>query len=372
MQLQSLQLAHFRNFEQQKLNFHPQFNFIFGKNAQGKTNIMEAIYYLAELKSFRTNDKSGLIQKQQDFAKVLAHYQKDNLNWDIEIVLNQKSRKVLVNGKKPKTRKDYYEMIPLVLFEPRDIYLFRDSPSKRRKYLNRALFIQDANFLKLLSDYEKIITQKNKVLKDFGHNDLLDVWNYKVAELGSEIIHLRPKWFLSLHEFLEKEYKEISKTNESFHLKYKVAKDVINPQEDYNLSKEDIRQKLTDKLSQNLQHEINRRESLVGPHRDDFIAYLDDREIGEFGSQGENRSAIIALKMAQLKMFSAKYQKTPLFLLDDVASELDQYRCEYLFSYLRDERSQVFLTTTENSHISSEFTGKSASFLVEAGSISGV
>lgn len=372
MTLKSISLQHFRNFHSQKIEFHPQFNFIYGKNAQGKTNVMEAIYYLAELKSFRTSDRKDLIQKGEEFAKIEAQYEKDDLNWDMEVVLNQSSRKVSVNHKKPKTRKEYYELIPLILFEPRNIYLFRDSPSQRRKYLNRALYVQDAGFIKLVNDYDKVITQKNKVLKEYGQSEFVDVWNEKLAELGAEIIYLRLKWFEGLKSYLSDEYQAISQLGESFQLKYKSSKNWLEDLGEgvCDLEIGDLKEKLLLQLEEFKSREMERRESLIGPHRDDFEAYLDDREIGAYGSQGENRSAIIALKMAQLKMFSEKYKKTPLFLLDDVASELDEYRCQYLFTYLRDEQAQVFLTTTENSHMGQDFAGKSHSFLVEAGSLS--
>ena len=371
MHLRELHLKQFRNIRDQKLQFNPEFNFIFGKNAQGKTNVIEAIYYMAELKSFRTSNRYDLIAHNETFASLAGEFQKDELSWDISIHLADSGRKVLLNQKAPKNRKEYYELIPLILFEPRHIYLFRDSPSKRRDYLNRALYLQDAGFLKMMRDYEKIISQKNKVLKERMDPSLVDVWNEQLVQLGADIIHLRCQWFAELKERLALEYEQLSHTGETFRLDYKLAQNLNAEWEGVDVpSVADIQQALQAKLLEKRSAELDRRESMVGPHRDDFVAFFDERHVGQYGSQGENRSAIIALKLAQLKMFSQKFQKTPVFLLDDVASELDESRCQYLYSYLRDENTQVFLTTTENQigqH--QEYAGHASSFMVEGGSI---
>lgn len=370
MALKSLALKHFRNFAHLDLTLHPKFNFIYGKNAQGKTNIIEAIYYLSTLKSFRTSDKNELIQNGQDFASIEACYEKDNLDWDVKITLTPQKRQVLVNQKKPKSRKEYYELFPTILFEPRHIYLFRNSPSERRRYLNRANFLQNPAFLTTLSQYEKTLQQKNRLLKDGFDLSLLDVWNEELANYGSEIIFQRQKWFENIKDELAQEYKAISGASDELHLEYQPTRnlfqDLPSPE---GITKNEIQTLLQQKLKECRQREIERREAFVGPHRDDWMAFLDDREIGKYGSQGENRSAVIALKLTQLKIFSQKFNKTPLFLLDDVASELDERRCHYLFSYLRDESAQVFLTTTENDQISEEFQGRSESFLVDQGHV---
>lgn len=370
MHLTSLQLKSFRNFEHLTLECHPQFNFVFGKNAQGKTNIIEAIYYLSQLKSFRTNDKNSLILKNSEFAKVFAKFQKDSFDWEIDITLSAKGRQLYLNGKRPKLKKDYFGLIPVVLFEPGDIYLFRSSPGGRRRYLDRALFLQDPDYLNLVLDYGKVITQKNKLLKQSQNpnRDLLDVWNEKLCDLGSQIIVRRNQWFQNIAQELAAEYEAISHAGQTLNFKY-ICHALDSDDLERQIEISDMKDKLAQKLQEKSSLELMRRESLVGPHRDDFQAYLDDREIGQFGSQGENRSAIIALKLAQLKMYEQKYQKTPLFLLDDVASELDESRCEYLFSYLRDESTQAFITTTEHRIQGADFTGYSRSFLVECGSV---
>jgi len=366
MHLKKLFLKQYRNISSDEFTFNPEFNFIYGKNAQGKTNLIEAIYYLAELKSFRTTNKNELIQKNALASNLTANFEKDELAWDISITLSSKERKVLLNNKAPKNRKEYYELIPLILFEPRHIYVFRDSPSKRRQYLNRALYIQDVSFLSLLKDYEKALSQKNRLLKDNGDPSLITIWNDKLVSLGAEILFKRLQWFKDMKVFLEEEYKSLSHTGEVFHLNY--VSTIGSFEESTTLAEIEVAYK--EKFIERSFDEQLRRETLVGPHRDDFISLLDERSVGDYGSQGENRSAVIALKLAQLKMFAQKYKKTPLFLLDDVASELDEDRCQYLFSYLRDEKTQVFLTTTENHIKNDTYKGHANSYLVENGSVS--
>lgn len=366
MHLKTLKINDFRNLKALTLPFHPQFNFIYGKNGQGKTNIMEAIYYLSALKSFRTSERTDLIGRHQDFAKIDAVFEKDDLSWDISIVLTPENRQVLLNGKKPAARKTYHELIPLILFEPRHIYLFRDSPTGRRHYLNRATFLQDTSYLQDLLDYEKVISQKNRLLKERRDDGMLTVYDEQIATLGARLILARLHWFKAINSVLAVEYKAISHTNEALQLIYRPCQNLISSD---SVLLADLQNLLLEKIAEKKNDEMERRESLVGPHRDDFVALLNDRDLGDFGSQGENRSAIIALKLSQLKVFAQKYAKTPLFLLDDVASELDESRCNYLFSYLRDESTQVFITTTEHRVGGVDFKDRAKSFWVECGRV---
>lgn len=370
MYLKTLSLKNFRNFASQDFEFHPQFNFIFGKNAQGKTNIMEAIYYISELKSFRTANKSDLILNGMQQSGLKAIFEKDGLTWGFDIHLCADSRQVLLNDKKPPSARSYHEVIPLILFEPRHIYLFRDSPSVRRQYLNRGLYLQDVGVLTLIHDYEKIVNQKNRLLKERPDPHLLAVWNEKLADAGARLLLGRINWLNNIHGHIAGEYRMLSRTKENITLSYQSRHHIFGMDDAGGLSHSFLKERLLSKIHQLQHEEIRRRESLVGPHRDDFRIFLGERDLGTFGSQGENRSAVIALKLAQLKMFAQKYKKTPLFLLDDVTSELDADRCSYLFSYLRDETTQVFLTTTDNNFSHADFQGHSRRFLVEHGRVS--
>jgi DNA replication and repair protein RecF len=370
MHLKTLTLKGFRNIHSQTLVFNPEFNFIFGKNAQGKTNLIEAIYYLAELKSFRTTNRQDLIEKNEDFAHIQGLFEKDSMSWDLSVLLTENERRILLNQKKPKNRNQYYGLIPLILFEPRHIYLFRDRPSQRRQYLNRALYIQHVQNITLFREYDKVVAQKNRLLKEGRNLDSLEVWNAQLASLGGQIIYKRLEWLQGVGKYLASEYRAISNTTEEFVLKYKSSLDIVNDVDGALLTQEVIEEGLRAKLAAVYSEEMVRREAIIGPHRDDFLACIGSRHLGHYGSQGENRSAVIALKLSQLKMFTAKHDKAPLFLLDDVASELDEERCRYLFSYLKSESTQVFLTTTDSTLHLANFAGHATSFFVEKGAVS--
>lgn len=365
MQIKSLELHHFRNLEQEKLSFHPRFNLIIGQNAQGKTNIVEAIYYLAFLNSFRSSKKEELIKKSHNHASLHALIEKEGLDYEVNLLLEQRRRHLKLNGKKPHLIKDYYGLLPLLLFEPRDVYLFRDSPSQRRRYLHRALFLEKPSILQLIKDYDQVVSQKNRLLKEENSSSVesqLEIWNQKLAELGAGLIFERLEWIDQMNEILSQEYQSISNTKEEISLKY---------QSKIQLSESPTRQSLQSDLEEGLclrsYDEKRRREALVGPHRDDWDFMIDDRCVGSLGSQGENRSAILALKSAQVHLFEKNHSYSPIFILDDVASELDQKRSEALFHYLRQTQGQVFLTTTQPDEIKGYFQGEGSSFIVESG-----
>ena len=362
MTLTELHLKNFRSYHNITLPCHPEFNFIYGKNAQGKTNLIEAIYYLSALKSFRTSEKLELIHRSANFAHIGGKLMEDGLTWDLAVTLSPQGRQIRVNDKPPPARHEYHALLPIILFEPRHIYLFRDAPAERRRYLNRALFLKNPATLALVHNYEKTLAQKNRLLKDRAPREQIAVWNEKLATLGSEITFERHLWCDEMNAFVAAEYRSLSGATDLLQLRYRPSVALSG-----NTELTAIHAQFHALLNERFSEEVDRRESLVGPHRDDWSAFLDERDVGKFASQGENRSVLIAVKLAQLKAYTARHGKTPLFLLDDVASELDENRCQYLFSYLCQESAQVFLTTTENRLIHERFQGRSQSFLIEHG-----
>jgi len=360
--LQNIHLKNFRNFQNENLNFHPRFNLIIGKNAQGKTNILEAIYYLSYLNSFRTSSKKDLIYYQNEECVLQAQFLKNGLSYNINHSLG-KQKGLKLNGKKPKLYDEYLGLVPVLLFEPKDVYLFRDSPGTRRKFLNRAIFLQKPELVRLIRDYENIVQQKNRLLKESGFGDEhIEVWNDRLVTVGAKLMRERLDWICEVNGLLPTEYENVSGSDEKLTLVYK-ANVVCEKNDDEATLATRINQALSEKRNE----ERRRGEALVGPHRDDWQVCLYDRIVGDFGSQGENRSAIIALKSAQIHMFEKKFGEPPLFLLDDVASELDPTREKSLFEYLRSTQGQVFISTTEPAHVEPYFCGEGTSFLVEAG-----
>ncbi|MBX7147554.1 DNA replication/repair protein RecF [bacterium] len=364
MNIQKLTLKNFRNYSHQVVECHPHFNVIIGPNAQGKTNLLEAVHYLGFLNSFRTSTRHEFVKKNETDALIEADLIRDAINHHIKITLTPHHRDVRLDGKKPQLYRDYYGLIPILLFEPRDVYLFRDSPSKRRRAINKALFLDNPLLLKTIADYDKIVEQKNKVLKEGWGDDQLDVWNEKLAALGASLIAGRLEWIAKMNSCVDIENTNLGGVGK-MQLRYNSMEGLLP-----HMEEKEIYTLLVNQLAQRKNEEKRRRESVVGPHRDDWLVMLDDRDVGVYGSQGENRTSLIALKAAQVTLYEQKWGFPPLFLLDDVASELDPERQKRLFERLSKSAGQVFLTTTKPKNLEGFFDHEGTSFLVEEGHIS--
>jgi DNA replication and repair protein RecF len=371
MHLESLFLRNFRNYSAQKLNFHPHFNLILGKNGHGKTNLLEAIYYIGYLNSFRTSSRKELLLWEQAETLLEGVLETDGCRHDVRIQIGEDRRHVEVDGKKPQAYRDYYSLVSVLLFEPRDVYLLRETPSLRRRTLNRAIFLEDPTVLKLVRDYEEVVSQKNRILKegDFSRTRQdLDIWNERLAKLGALLLLRRLQWVKKINGLLEVEYRKLSGNGEKIVLSYKSSIPTMEDIKGNLPSEEQLFKLLVQAIDSRREEEFKRREAVVGPHRDDWKIMLEGQSLGDFGSQGENRCGIIALKMAQVSLLEKERGTTPIFLLDDVASELDKSRVEALFTTLRTRKIQVFLTTAEP-HVGSYFGGEGVSFVVEGGHI---
>ncbi len=384
MQVTSLGLKNFRNYADLKVNFDPRFNFIFGKNAQGKTNLLEVIYYLANLKSFRTSTLADLMndaahQQLSTLIEARLSYGDASLNpiyHDIRIQIENGKKEVLLNNKKPRLFQEYYGLLPVLLFEPWEVYLFRESPSLRRRFIDRAVFLENPASLRAMKEYDSIIAHKNRYLKDRGFaggDQELSVWNERQALLGAELMNYRLRWVQRINQYLQEEYQLVSGVKDSMRVSYLSSLTDLSLEE---TSQEELQNLLSERIFSKKEEELRRRECLVGPHRDDWEVFLShdrtdhtvvNHNVGTRGSQGENRCAVIALKSAQIKMYIQTHKQAPVFLLDDIVSELDAHRSETLFSYLLQTPGQVFLTTTEPAKILSAYRDKGASYLVEKG-----
>lgn len=372
MFLQSLILRNFRNYKDECLNFHPRFNLIVGRNAQGKTNLLEAIYYIGYLTSFRTSTRRDLILENENAASVGSTLRSGEVDHDIRIHVEQNKRSVKLNGKQPSLYRDYYGLVPILLFEPRDVYLFRESPSIRRRFINRALFVDNPADLKLIRDYDQVVSQKNKLLKEdtpARMGELLAVWNERLLQLGARLMWRRLEWISNINPSLAEKYREFSQRDDNLEIVYRSTALRGSENDLIHLSEAEIAEQLGEVLVLKQDEERRRREALVGPHRDDWVTLLNGKPLGLFGSQGENRTAVIALRAAELCFVEKRRGHSPLFLLDDVASELDSVRIGSLLHSLCQNNGQVFLTTTEPAKISASLGALGASFLVEDGRV---
>lgn len=320
------------------------------------------------LKSFRTSTRTDLIRNGEGFSIVESALENQGLDYAIRIVIEANRKAVQLNGKKPDFFKDYYGLVPILLFEPRDVYLFRESPSIRRQFLGRALFLDQPIYLKIQRDYEEVLAQKNRLLKEAFNRDVKEevaIWNEKLARLGAEIVHRRLVWIEKVNGHLSSEYQNISKGNEEVRIEYQTA---LPLGENGVPSLTDVEALLHGLILERSGEEFRRRESVVGPHRDDWMVLVNGDPIGSLGSQGMNRSAVIALKSVQVHIYEYEHGFPPLFLLDDVASELDRERTEALFSYLSRTKGQVFMTTTEPQLLGDRFRDNGTTFLIDHGS----
>lgn len=371
MWIKTLSLRNYRNIPSTEISPNQRLNIVIGSNAQGKTNLLEAIYYFAYLSSFRPAERRDLIFMSQDQAVVEASVTTDISDHQIRIGISPAGRNVRVDGKIPPTLKDYCEIIKLVLFSPTDVGIFHETPSTRRRFLRLALFLEDPIAWELEVRYRDGVQQKNRLLKEArgesNLNDQLAVWNNQLAVLGAEVTSKRLLWVERLNDLLGTCYQELTGTKDRLFVRYQA--DYLQHEGSASPSVNELREYLAGRIAERGPEELRRREALVGPHRDDWKVFLNDRPLSQYGSQGECRSTAVALRLAQVRMFEKKEGYYPIFLLDDLSSELDQKRVEACFDLLASHAGQVFVTSSSAEPIARSLKATATSFLVEGGKV---
>src|SRR5574344_257473 len=339
MKLLNLSLKNYRNCKNVELDTNSQKVLIIGKNAQGKTNILESIFFLSTLKSPRTSNNLELINFDENEVEIGAVVKR---NTEIELdykYTTEKKREIKVNKLKT-TPKEFKTVLKTVLFSTQDLMLLRGSPENRRTWLDTAISQIYPAYDDRLSKYNKIRTQKNNFLKNYdGNTTLLEVYNEQMAVLGSNIIYLRKKFLKEIEAIAERKHKTIS-TSEKFTIKYDChfLKDEIETDE--------ILKSFRERLVERKELELIRAQSLVGPHRDDIIFYINDREAVKYASQGQQRTIVLSLKLAELNIITEKTGEAPVLLLDDVLAELDDVRQNYLLQSI-DTDVQTVVTSVD-------------------------
>ena len=342
MIVKELELHNLRNYEYLKVNFNKGINYIYGENASGKTNILEAIYFLSLTRSFRTSEIEELIKKDASFARILAKIDTQNVSKTLEISFNKSGKKILVNGKKVLKISELNSLINVISFIPKNTNLLKDAPKERRKFLNIYLSKFSNNYLKTLSVYEKILKERNDAFKAYKINPtLIDILTNQLISLNKEIYLYRKKFVNEINKYLADVFKEVSLTNEKLKMEYESF---------LNNQNENIENFLKNEFENIKEEEFKRKQTLIGIHKDDFKIYIDEKDVSLYGSQGENRISIISLILSLC--FLNKEEK-PIIVLDDVISELDEKHEENLLKYL-ENFNQVFITNTAKSQF---FTG---------------
>ena len=363
MYIKNIELKDFRNYESLNLTFNENVNLILGKNAQGKTNLLEAIYVTSIGKSFRTNKDSDLIKFGKDFAKVCAYTYKDETDGSVEIIYHKDSKKYAkVDGVKIRKTSELLKNVYIVIFSPEDLKIVKDEPEKRRRFIDRELCQIRPAYYESLSNYKKILTQRNAYLKEFTvDKSILDIWDMQLAACGALIMHHRDKFIKKISEIGSRIHSGITNGSENMKIRY-----APNLEFDENLkNQEEIFYKA---LKKNFENDMRQRTTTKGPHKDDLEFFIDEINVRNFGSQGQQRTAALSLKLAEITIIKEESGETPVLLLDDVMSELDFERQEFLVKTLYGV--QLFITTTEIPEILTEKLPKGNTYYVEKGNVS--
>ncbi len=359
MFITEIEFKNFRNYENLKLSLSPEINLIYGDNAQGKTNLIEGIYFCSMAKSFKFSPDMGFINFGKQRAEISVKYESGGRKKENKITFEkEKGKKIEVSGVAFKRRIDFIGNLNVVLFSPQDMDTVKDSPFYRRRYMDLCAGQLRKKYLSALTDYNRTLLQKNKLLKEEGAEKTLDVWNEKLAEYGSTIMWFRISLVNKIKEIIKPVFEEISEGKEEIKLKY-----IKTVQFDESGDKEYIRQEFLRALTINKEKEIREKTCLVGPHRDDLLFYINGKNAKIYGSQGQQKSIVLALKMVQAELFYQQTGEYPVLLLDDITSEFDIKRRKYLMQQLCDK--QVIITGTEKTIVPEELRPKL--FKVEKG-----
>lgn len=352
MKLRDLSLTNYRNCKDLVLDLRSSKVLIIGKNAQGKTNILESIYILSTLKSPRTSNNIELINFNANKTEINCNLLKNNTDIELDFTYSNEKKRELAINKVKTTPKNFKSVLKTVLFSTTDLLLLRGNPSDRRDWLDRAISQIYPAYDERLSKYDKIRIQKNNLLKDYLktgnlNSTLLEVYNEQLAIAGSNIIFLRIKFLKEIERIATEKHRIISET-ETLRINYSCS--FLEKETEL----EEILSKFKQALDDTKPEEMRRGQSCVGPHRDDVIFYINDNEAVKFASQGQQRTIVLSLKLSELDMISSKTGEEPVLLLDDVLAELDDLRQNYLLKSIN-PNTQTIITSVDTILFEDEF-----------------
>ena len=365
MNLKKIKLLNFRNYKKVSIDFDKNINIIIGNNAVGKTNILESIYVLALTKSYRTQD-INLIEKSSDFTKIKGEIRENNILRNLEVFITKDNKKVYLNNNEIKKISDYISYMNVILVCPEDINILKGTPADRRNFLNIELSQISINYIKKYIEFNKILKIRNNYLKmlfqsSFKDVRYLDSLTENIVDREIDIYIERKKFINLLNERIEEIYRTIT-GKPGFNIVYKSSVEVILD------DIEKFRNTLLEKYKKNQNKEIENGMTLYGPHRDDLEFYLDNDDIRIFGSEGQQKVALIAIKLAEISIFKEYTNSYPIILLDDIFSELDVKTRNKLIDYMNEEL-QVIITSTDTRGISKKILDRAKIFKIDKGNI---
>jgi DNA replication and repair protein RecF len=335
----SIKLSHFRNYTTLEAGFHPRLNVLLGSNAQGKTNILEAIYCLSTTRSFRAIVDEEMIQFGQEIAGIEGLLDGEKGQDQVYLELRRGKGKMLnLNGKKQKKLSSFLGQIPAVIFSPDDLFLIKGGPSLRRKYLDGTILQLDPGFLPHFQQFERALKQRNALLRQRTAQleSQMALWDIPLAEHGTMILKKRMETVKRLSDFAGQALRDLTGGVELFELKYEKT---------ISGESESLRHNFLQAFQKARSEELARGVTIVGPHRDDVGLYVNGELLRKFGSQGQQRTGALALKLAQLSILAEGRRTQPLILFDDVMAELDENRQAFFLNHVQ-QGGQAFLTGT--------------------------
>lgn len=334
MVIKSLKLKNYRNYELLDLTFDPKTNILYGDNAQGKTNILEALYLSGTTKSHRGTKDRDLIQFGSDEAHLETVVEKRGTEFQIDMHLKKNSPKGIAINKLPiRKASELFGIIHFVFFSPEDLNIIKEGPSGRRRFIDLELSQLDKVYLSNLSNYNRIINQRNSLLKDIYRQgnlvETLDIWDMQLVEYGTRVMEGRKQFVKKVNEIISNIHDKLTGGRERITLTYESSVG--------NLTLEQA-------LKKNRERDMRLKSTSVGPHRDDLCFMAGDLDIRKFGSQGQQRTAALSLKLSEIELVKSLIQDTPVLLLDDVLSELDKHRQNYLLDSIHDIQTVITCT----------------------------
>lgn len=366
MWLQSINLSHYRNYDDLALDFSQSINVFLGENAQGKTNLIESIYVLALARSHRTSKERELIQWQKDFASISGKVMKRQQSFPLHLTISKDGKIAKINHLEQKKLSDYIGQMNVILFAPEDLSLVKGSPAVRRNFLDRELGQLDRIYLHHLVQYQKILKQRNEYLKIIQHKKnpdfvFLDILTEQLAAEGAEVLKRRQSFIAQLEEWARPIQSDISSGKETLSIQYETKVNLSQTEETI-----DIYDQLLTFYQEDVEKDIQQRTTTIGPHRDDLIFKINERSVKTYGSQGQQRTVALSLKLAEIELMKKITGEYPILLLDDVLSELDDERQTHLLSSIQN-KVQTFLTTTSLDGVRMDLLNNPTIFMIEGG-----
>lgn len=343
MKIERLKLLNYRNFSEQEIFLNPEVNVIRGKNAQGKTNLLEAIYLFSTGKSYRPASEKELIKFGCDSFLIEMDFERDDYPYHGEYRAFSEGKKEISFNKIPLKRNSLLsENFKTVLFSPEEIEIIKGEKEKRRIFLDDSISVLKPNYVKILRDYTRCVKQKNTLLKKGSRSEInlmMDIWNQRMTEYGARLFMYRGSFIKMLEQYAKEKMDELTEGRENLEINY-VPSVSLRDINDVEKIKEDFREK-TEKLKN---AEIERMQALTGPHRDDVEFLINGKNVKLFGSQGQQRSCVLCLKLAMTEIINDRTGSYPVLLLDDIMSELDRKRQSYLTEKIKGKQTVITCT----------------------------